>query len=78
MKVRAAVFILILCLCVCGEVRANADENDQWPRSLTFAKYYEPYEPNFEPDAPGYSLPLDINDIVNLREFSRNDIIDIN
>lgn len=30
-----------------------------------FAKYYEPYEPNVEPIAPGYTLPLDVNDIVN-------------
>jgi hypothetical protein len=32
---------------------------------LTFGKYYEPYEPNIEPNAPGYTLPLDLNDIVN-------------
>ncbi len=70
MKVNGAVLALILCICICGEVPANASDNNRWPRSLMFAQYYEPYEPNYEPNTPGYSLPLDINDIVNRDEFS--------
>jgi len=43
---------------------------------LEFDKYYEPYVLNFEPNAPGYMLPLDINDIVNFDYV--NSITDIN
>jgi len=48
---------------------ATADEG---LNELTFGKYYEPYEPNIEPNAPGYTLPLDISDIVNYGTVSSN------
>jgi len=37
----------------------------------TFGQYYEPYELNFEPNAPGYTLPLDLNDIANFSQMNR-------
>jgi hypothetical protein len=46
------------------------------PNDLTFSKYYEPYEPNIELNAPGYTLPLDLNEIVNLSKI--NFITDLN
>ena len=38
------------------------------PPSPDFAQYYEPYEPNVTPEAPGYTLPLDTKDIVNFAD----------
>lgn len=36
-----------------------------------FGRYYEPYEVAIEPNAPGYSLPLDIGQIVNFDDMMR-------
>jgi hypothetical protein len=36
------------------------------PAPLDFLKYYEPYELMIEPNALGYTLPLDLNDVSNL------------
>ncbi|MBN1362313.1 MAG: DUF3160 domain-containing protein [Sedimentisphaerales bacterium] len=40
-----------------------------------FARYYEPCEPNVVPNAPGYTLPLDVNDITNFAQV--DEIIDL-
>ena len=37
----------------------------------TFAKYYEPCEPNVRLNCTDYTLPLDINDIVNFDTFNK-------
>ncbi len=34
-----------------------------------FGPYYEPYEPNIVPNAPGYTLPLDIDTITNFAQI---------
>ena len=74
MKEIVFIIVLVLNVCVCVAARADSAANEH--REPTFTKYYEPYEPNIEPNAPGYALPLDINDIVNFHEVSR--VIDIN
>ena len=67
MKARAEIIALIISVGFCIPAWADADEG---PTTWSFAKYYEPYEPNIEPNAPGYKLPLDINDIVNYNSIS--------
>lgn len=56
------VFLASICAIMVINVRANG------LTELTFGQYYEPYEPNIEPNAPGYTLPLDLNDIVNYED----------
>jgi hypothetical protein len=63
MKARARIIRLVFCVSICVIAPANAIANEL--PDLTFGKYYEPYEPNIEPNAPGYTLPLNLNDIVN-------------
>lgn len=62
MKARKRIIALALGVNLC--VAAWTHAADQ-PPELTFGKYYEPYEPNIEPNAPGYALPLDLNDVIN-------------
>jgi TolB protein len=78
MKVRAAIIALVLGVSICA-VTCNdrdVDTSDERPRAPMFLKYYEPYEPDIELNAPGYKLPLDMNIIVNLHDVSQ--AIDIN
>jgi len=70
MKVRAGILPLILYMVMFTVMLTDAAANDL--PDLTFGKYYKPYEPNIEPNAPGYTLPLDLNDIVNYDFVSQN------
>ena len=80
MKARADIVMLLfsvsvsICTLTCND--RGAHNVDEKPNKLTFAKYYEPYEPNIEPIAPGYKLPLDLNNIVNISKIKQ--IIDFN
>ncbi len=51
------------------------------PAQPDFTRYYEPCQLEIEPDSPGYTLPLDINDIANFAEvdaiISLNDVRDL-
>jgi len=74
-KVRIIALILSVSICVTAWADADAmdllvDSLDQRPMELTFGQYYKPYEQNIEPNTPGYTLPLDINDIVNYEKVS--------
>ncbi len=63
MKARVGIIRLVFCISICVIVPTNAIAKDL--PDLSFGKYYEPYEPNIEPNAPGYALPLNLDDIVN-------------
>jgi len=65
--------IIILCVTVCTTMLAKGDAlgnisngGNERPAPLDFLKYYEPYEPTIEPNVPGYTLPLDMNNVSNL------------
>jgi len=74
MKARAGIIVLVLSLSICTAGCKNkdisSDKKDERSKVNTFAKYYEPYEVDIKPNAPCYKLPLDLNDIVNIRETS--------
>ena len=70
MKARAGFFILVFCVSVCSMALTDAAANEL--PDLTFGKYYMPYELDIEPNAPGYTLPLDLNDIINYDFVSQN------
>ena len=70
----AAIIVLVLNVSIL--VAAHADYGTNEYRELMFSKHYEPYEPNIEPKAPGYKLPLDINDIVNFHDVGQ--VINLN
>lgn len=53
----------ILLVCLLGAL-ASAGE-------LDFARYYEPYVVDVEPNAPGYTLPLAIEQIANFDDLGR-------
>jgi len=63
MKARLRIISLVFCISVCISAPTDAAANEL--PDLTFGKYFEPYELNIEPNAPGYTLPLDLDDIVN-------------
>jgi hypothetical protein len=63
MKARVEIIPLFFCISICFTALTDAAANELL--GLTFRKYYEPYEPNIEPNAPGYPLPLDLDDIVH-------------
>lgn len=70
MRARSRIILLLFSVTVC-----MAAGTDVWANGLTelsFGQYYEPYEPNIEPNAPGYTLPLDLNDIINYDHVSRS------
>ena len=69
MKTKSKIVILLICASNFGTIGTHvlADERSQ----LTFERYYQPYELNIEPNAPGYTLPLDLNDITNVSDFAR-------
>ena len=74
MKARRIVVALRVCASVCAVVGTEAKADGL--TELTFAQYYEPHEPNIEPNAPGYTLPLDLNDIVNYDDVKRTVPVD--
>ncbi len=53
----------ILVVCLMGTWAAAGDSG--------FGRYYEPYEVEIEPNAPGYTLPLDVGQIVNFDDMMR-------
>jgi len=73
MKTRAGLITLVLSVSICATTcNENSTDNvDEKPNNRTFGKYYEPYELNIKPNAPGYSLPLDLNDIINIGKISQ-------
>ena len=65
-----ALFLSVsICFVTCND--RGADNIDEKQQAWNFAKYYDPYEPDIEPNAPGYNLPLDINDVVNFTKIDR-------
>jgi len=75
MKARVIIVTLVLSASIfvvtCKDRGVDNDKDDERPNTRTFGKYYEPYELNIKPNAPGYSLPLDLNDIVNKGKISQ-------
>jgi len=69
MKTRREIIAIVFSVSVC--VAVGTDVRGKELTEFTFGQYYEPYEPNIEPNAPGYRLPLDLNDIVNYDSVSR-------
>jgi len=74
MRARSIIVALLVCLGVCAIVGTDARADRL--AGLTFGQYYEPYEPDIEPNAPGYTLPLDLNDVTNYHRVSRTIPID--
>jgi len=68
MNARATTLVLVLIASMCTATWADAAASELV--ELTFGQYYEPYELNFEPNAPGYALPLDLNDIANFSHLN--------
>ncbi len=62
-KLFVSVIFVLLVVYVCG-----AQERQAQP---SFLGYYSPVDMNVEPNAPGYSLPLDIGSIGNWTEVNR-------
>ena len=73
MKARAVIVVLFLSVSICFVTCNDREVNNvkERPNTRTFGKYYEPYEPNIQPNAPRYTLPLDIKDIVNFNDVGR-------
>ena len=73
MKARIGIVMLLFSISVCTLTcdQRGASNVDEKPRKLPFAKYYKPYEPNIKPDAPGYKLPLNVNNIVNISKIKQ-------
>ena len=68
--------VMVITLQITGQARANPmDVNDpnsstpQGPFEPNFAAYYEPWELDLEPNAPGYTLPLDLGAVTNYIEM---------
>jgi hypothetical protein len=68
MKAEIGIISLIFCVSICIAALTDAVAGEL--PDLTFGKYYESYEPNIEPNAPGYTLPLDLDEIVNFSLLS--------
>ena len=66
MKAGSKIIALLLIISVCAVAGKNVRANGL--TQLSFGQYYEPYELNIEPNAPGYTLPLDLNDITNFSD----------
>jgi hypothetical protein len=78
MKARVRIISLVFCVSVFISAPTDAAANEL--PELTFGKYYEPYESNIEPNAPGYALPLDLDDIVNfslVSDYNMDSISDL-
>jgi len=76
MKVRKRIIVLIVSTSISATAWADPDANDivaaaeKRRNDWTFEKYYEPYEPNIQPNARGYRLPLNLTDIANYEQVS--------
>jgi len=73
MKARAGIVALVLSLCIFTLTCRDHDERnvDKRVNHLSFAKYYESCEVEIKPDASGYKLPLNVNDIVNVNKINK-------
>jgi hypothetical protein len=73
MKTRIGIVMLFFSISVCTLTcdQRGASNVDEKPRKLPFAKYYKPYEPNVEPVAASYKLPLNVNNIVNISKINK-------
>jgi hypothetical protein len=78
MKARARIIALVLSISVCVVTSNGQDIDDaiKRPERNAFSQYYEPYQVDIKPNAPGYKLPLDVNDIVNVNKI--NEYVDFN
>jgi hypothetical protein len=66
MRVSKVIIPVVLSVVVCAGAWGQAEPNG--PPKWSFGQYYEPYQTAVEPNAPGYSLPLDVKDISNYGE----------
>jgi hypothetical protein len=66
MRVSKVIIPVVLSVVVCAGAWGQAEPNG--PPKWSFGQYYEPYQAAVEPNAPGYSLPLDVKDISNYGE----------
>jgi hypothetical protein len=73
MKMKMVIAMLLLGISICAFACDERAERrvDERATKLNFTKNYKPYELNFKPHAPGYTLPLDLNDVVNIDKFDR-------
>jgi hypothetical protein len=69
MKARTVIIALVFSVSI--YVAAGKDAVGDELKEGTFGKYFEPYEPNVEPNAPGYTLPLDLDNIINLADAEK-------
>ncbi len=69
MKARAIIITLVLSVSIYAAAGKDAVGDEL--KEGTFGKYFEPYEPNIEPNAPGYTLPLDLDNIINLADAEK-------
>jgi hypothetical protein len=67
MRVSKAIIPVVLSVVVCAGAWGQAEPNG--PAKWSFGQYYQPYQATIEPNAPGYSLPLDIQNISNYGEI---------
>jgi hypothetical protein len=65
-RITRAIIPVILSVVVCAGAWGQAEPNG--PPKWSFGQYYEPCQAAVEPNAPGYSLPLDVKDISNYGE----------
>ena len=56
MLLKTCVWVVLACGAVLGQER---------PPQPSFLQYYSPVDVAFEPNAPGYGLPLDMGSITN-------------
>ena len=63
MKAKAVIITLVLSVIIYTATPTDVAGDEL--KEGAFGQYYEPYEPNIEPNAPGYTLPLSVTDIEN-------------
>jgi hypothetical protein len=66
MRASKGIIPVILSVVVCAGAWGKAGPGE--PAKWSFGQYYQPYQMTVEPNAPGYSLPLDVKDISNYDE----------
>lgn len=79
MKARKAIFFFALFACTCTasyKHHDTEDDSDQQTKKPTLAEHLEPSQPSIIPNAPGYKLPLDTNDIADFHDVGQ--VIDVN
>lgn len=71
MKARVRFIALVVCFNVFVAAWFPVNAVGVKPEAYSFTKYYEPYKHVIEPNFTDYTLPLDINDIVNFDETNK-------